>query len=136
MKTTVNERIKMLRTHLKLNPQQFAAAANMTVSTLYRVEGGEVEPRSKTILDIQKAFNVDHDWLVNGKGEMTFGKSEAPAKEKSIYESILESALMKSYESRIAFYEEMIRNLTGTKTLGKFKAVVNAGDHKRSLAAA
>lgn len=49
MKTTVGQRVKVLRTHLNLNPQQFAGDTNMTVSTLYRIEGDEVEPRSKTI---------------------------------------------------------------------------------------
>jgi transcriptional regulator with XRE-family HTH domain len=133
MKTTIGQRVKMLRTHLKLNPQQFAGDTNMTVSTLYRIENDEVEPRSKTISDIQRAYGVDSDWLVDGRGEMKFTPVKPDS--KSTFDPARDT-LYKELKEQIAFYRNLLQQMAGGK--GNFLRALNGtGLHKRrSLRAA
>lgn len=70
MKTTVNERVKLLRTHLNLTQQDFCALCDLTNTSLSRIENGEVEPQKATIQKIIDNTGVNPEWLTDGKGEL------------------------------------------------------------------
>lgn len=131
MKTTIGQRVKALRLHLKLNPQQFAGDTNMTVSTLYRIENEEVEPRSKTLNDIERAYKVDHDWLYNGKGEL---KAILPENQSSFDPA--RDTLYKELKDQINFYRDLLKQMAGGKA--NFLQALNATgfSKKKSLRAA
>lgn len=76
METTVNERIKLLRTQLNLSPEDFATKCNINRITLYRIEKGEGEPMHKTLKGIATSLNVNYDWLTLGKGKMFNDKTK------------------------------------------------------------
>lgn len=126
MKTTVGQRVKMLRTHLKLNPQQFAGDTNMTVSTLYRIENDEVEPRTKTLNDIERAYGVDSDWLREGKGELKVVQPELPSK---AFDPARDT-LYKELKEQISFYREIIKQMTGGKA-NFLRALNGTGPYKK-----
>ena len=70
MKTTVNERVGVLRNHFKLSFEEFAVKAGLTGSGIHRIEGGEVSPQKKTIRSIANAYGASENWLLTGQGSM------------------------------------------------------------------
>lgn len=70
MKTTINERFKMLRTSLTLTQNEFANMIGLTPTQLSRIENGSSQPQNSTLKDLFKKVEVSHDWLLNGKGEL------------------------------------------------------------------
>lgn len=70
MKTTINERIKVLRTHLDLTQQEFAALIDFTSTQLSRIENGASAPQNATIKQIFDKIDVSKEWLLDGKGEL------------------------------------------------------------------
>lgn len=79
MKNTVNSRIKLLRTSLRLTQNEFASELKISPSLVSKIEAGE-KPSSGTIDTIITTYNVPEEWLVNGKGELAYVK---PVKEIS-----------------------------------------------------
>ncbi|SES69481.1 helix-turn-helix domain-containing protein [[Clostridium] polysaccharolyticum] len=66
----MNERIKSLRKVLDLTQTKFAQRIGSTQNTLANYELGRRNPSSSVINNICKEFNVNEDWLREGKGEM------------------------------------------------------------------
>ena len=66
----MNERIKELRTSLKLSQEIFASRIKITRSSVSKLEKGENNPSEQTIALICKQFNVNEEWLKNGTGDM------------------------------------------------------------------
>ncbi len=66
----MKDRIKLLRKTLKLNQTEFANNLGMTMRAIQKWEAGEVEIKISSILQIQKIYHVNLDWLVNGTGSM------------------------------------------------------------------
>lgn len=76
MESSVNERVKLLRSFLNITQNEFANKIDSTLVTISRIENGSNEPRKSTLLTICRVFNVNQDWLLNGKGEMMLPGSE------------------------------------------------------------
>lgn len=70
MKTSIRERVKLLRTHLNLTQQDFCALCDLTNTSLSRIENGEVEPQKMTIQKMIDNTGVNPEWLIDGKGEL------------------------------------------------------------------
>lgn len=66
----MNERIKMLRKHLRITQQEFADRIKVKRNTVATYEMGRSEPSSSAISLICKTFNVNETWLRTGEGEM------------------------------------------------------------------
>jgi len=60
---TLNNRLKELRTDLKMNQKAFAEAIGITQSTLSSYENGNASPSNEVLLTIAKKFNISLDWL-------------------------------------------------------------------------
>ncbi len=64
MKQTVNERVKLLRTHLNQTQQEFSSLVGLTNTQLSRIENGEGVPQRGTIQKIIANTGVDKVWLI------------------------------------------------------------------------
>ena len=72
---TVNERIKQIRTVLKISQQNFSKKIYISQSTYGEIETGVRKVNERIIQLICSQFNVNKDWLKIGKGEM-FGEEK------------------------------------------------------------
>ena len=61
--SSVAEKIKELRTDLKMNQKNFAAAIGIRQSTLSSYENCVVTPSNDVLLTIAQKFHVSLDWL-------------------------------------------------------------------------
>jgi len=75
MENTVNSRVLLLKKELGLSNNEFCMQAKISTSTLYSIQNG-VDMKSKTITAIAEAFNINKDWLLNGKGKMLNEKNK------------------------------------------------------------
>lgn len=118
MKSTVNERIKLLRTDLNLTQQQFSDLIGITSTQLSRIENGNSAPQNATIKGILENIEVSKDWLLDGKGELKaqvksnnkFADVNSPWKEEAYLEVKSKNALLEKELERLW---QMIQHLTG-----------------------
>ncbi|NSG21534.1 helix-turn-helix transcriptional regulator, partial [Blautia obeum] len=61
--SSISEKIKELRTDLKMNQKNFSAAIGIRQSTLSSYENGVVTPSNDVLLTIAQKFHVSLDWL-------------------------------------------------------------------------
>lgn len=108
MESTVNERIKLLRTSLNLTQNQFANSIESTLTTISRIENGGSKPQLGTIKAIIRVYNVNSDWLNYGNGEM-FGQQKESASTSNPWEN----ALIQELKSEVEFLKQLLMNLTG-----------------------
>ena len=66
------KRIKELRTSLKLSQRQFAKQIFVSQTLVNEIELGKVKINVRILHLISYRFNVNLEWLKNGKGEMFF----------------------------------------------------------------
>lgn len=74
----MKERIKNLRDKLGLSQIEFARKLGVTNQTVSLWENGKVPVLENARYRIEKEFNVSHDWLETGKGDMFLPESENP----------------------------------------------------------
>ena len=72
---SVNVRIKQIRKVLKITQQNFSKKIYISQSTYGEIETGVRKVNERIIQLICSQFNVNKDWLKNGKGEM-FGEGK------------------------------------------------------------
>ena len=68
----MNERIRLLRKELKLTLEEFGKRIGIKKSSISLLERGINNPSEQTVLSICREFNVNEEWLREGKGEMFF----------------------------------------------------------------
>lgn len=66
----MNERLKKLRKTLDLTQQEFANQLGVKRNTVGQWECGVNPLTDQTVFSICKEWNVNEEWLRNGKGEM------------------------------------------------------------------
>lgn len=66
----ISDRIKMIRTEEGLSQTDFGKRISMTLSSIYQMEKGMLNPSARTIELISREFNVNKEWLETGEGEM------------------------------------------------------------------
>jgi transcriptional regulator with XRE-family HTH domain len=66
----INQRIKQVRTTLKLSQRDFSKQVYVSQTTLGEIETGVRKVNDRIIQLISTEFNVNKDWLKNGKGTM------------------------------------------------------------------
>ncbi len=66
----MNERIRELRKALNLTAEKFGARIGVTRSTISNLESGHRNVTEQTILLIVNEFNINEEWLREGKGDM------------------------------------------------------------------
>ncbi len=106
----MNERIKELRTFLKLSQEVFASRIKITRSSVSKLEKGENNPSEQTITLICKQFNVSEEWLKNGIGEMFKGipeEDETAALLSDLLEDNGETPLYETIKGIIRTYQQL-----------------------------
>ena len=74
--TNIAERIKILRTILKLSQKELAESMEFSQSYLCGIENGIKTPNADFILRLSMKFGLNMSWLLNGLGSMFSGSSE------------------------------------------------------------
>jgi transcriptional regulator with XRE-family HTH domain len=69
---TVNDRIKQVRTALKMSQAEFAKAVFISNSYIAELENAHRKVNDRIIHLISLTFGVNETWLKNGKGTMFF----------------------------------------------------------------
>ena len=98
--SSISEKIKELRTDLKMNQKNFSAAIGIRQSTLSSYENGVVTPSNDVLLTIAQKFHVSLDWL--------FGLSENKVQISTLSDIIW--VLLQMNESNELRYELDINN--------------------------
>jgi transcriptional regulator with XRE-family HTH domain len=133
MKQTVNERVKSLRTKLNLTQQEFAEAIGITSAQLSRIENGENTPQDGTLKKIAHAASVDLNWLKLGIGDV----EPKLVNESSSVENPWKEEAYKALKDEVAFYRQLLMQVTGGKAASFLQALNGTGlPKKRSLRAA
>lgn len=127
----MKERIKNLRSSLKMTQQKFADRLGLKRQTIAAYEIGNIVPSDSTLLLICKEFNVNEEWLRSGTGEMfriipeedetAIIVSNLLEKDNAFYDIIKE--LMKTFdlldsssqETLISFSKQFLHNLKTRK---------------------
>lgn len=66
----MNERIKLLRKTLGLSQRDFGEKIGISDPAVSKLEKGTNVPSEQTVKSICREFNVNHAWLLEGKGDM------------------------------------------------------------------
>ena len=98
--SSISEKIKELRTDLKMNQKNFSVAIGIRQSTLSSYENGVVTPSNDVLLTIAQKFHVSLDWL--------FGLSENKVQISTLSDIIW--VLLQMNESNELRYELDINN--------------------------
>ncbi|MCL2443696.1 MAG: helix-turn-helix domain-containing protein [Treponema sp.] len=73
MESPINDRLKAIRTALKLSQRDFSKGIFIEQSTLARIEQGKITINERIIELVCSKYNVNKTYLVNGKGKMFGG---------------------------------------------------------------
>lgn len=66
---TVNERVKEIRTSLKISQGRFAELCGVSMSTVQKIEHGTVEVSEQNLQLFERKLNINNVYLRTGKGE-------------------------------------------------------------------
>jgi transcriptional regulator with XRE-family HTH domain len=103
MKRTVNERVKVLRTHLNLTQQAFAELVGITSTQLSRIEGGEGTPQKSTLQKIVDATGVSFEWIEHGEGDL---KAQVIKREAQVVENPYKDYLVQKLEKDVSTWQQ------------------------------
>jgi len=73
METSINERLKAVRTALKLSQRDFSKGIFLRQSSYARIEQGKITVNERIIELVCSKYNVNKTYLKNGKGKMFSG---------------------------------------------------------------
>lgn len=76
------DRLQMLLEELNISQRQFAMKINLDAGYFSKILHGKVQPPGRILLLIENVFQVNRDWLENGRGEMFAQQGESPAKKQ------------------------------------------------------
>ena len=125
----MKDRIKKLRKELGLTQEDFAEKIQLKRNTITTWEMGTRVPGERVINDICRIFNVNKDWLCDGKGNM-FNKSsneeqiamwvnDLLSEEKDEFKIRLISALTQLNDEQWKLVEDMARKLLDEQNKSK-----------------
>lgn len=138
MKTTVNERIKMLRTSLNLTQSEFSEIVGLTNTQLSRIENGNGAPQNATLKGILDNIDVSKDWLLNGTGELNpqinikskLANNNSQWKDEAYFEVKSKNAILEKELERLW---QMVQHLTGGAK-PNFRKALNLTDFSKTKA--
>ncbi len=77
----IGERLKAIRSALRLKQIEMAKALDMNPSAISQMESGRTKPSLETLIEIAQSYKVDLHWLITGEGQM-FSQPE-PTKQQA-----------------------------------------------------
>lgn len=100
--TTINERIKTLRSTLGMKQVDFANKISRTQAVFSKYESGAIAITDRTVADICREFNVNEQWLRAGDGPMF--------KQQDNLDNMLTADVAKLVRSSDEFTKKLIHN--------------------------
>ena len=100
--TTINERIKTLRSTLGMKQVDFANKISRTQAVFSKYESGAIAITDRTVADICREFNVNEQWLRAGEGPMF--------KQQDNLDNMLTADVAKLVRSSDEFTKKLIHN--------------------------
>lgn len=88
---TENQRLKIIRTHLMLTQEAFAASLNLKQGSYSDIERGKVGVSSDILFALNKEHSINIEWVKTGKGSMLIDdslNSETPLIHNEAYEEL------------------------------------------------
>lgn len=67
---TIPERITQLREHFGLSKKQFSQETGMSLTNVYRIEGGNVGLSDRFLRTLTMQYAANPKWILTGEGEM------------------------------------------------------------------
>lgn len=86
--STINERFREAREHLKLSQDDFASMANRTRSEIKNIEYNKTSPKEEVIKAVCSAHSIDRVWLETGVGE-PFHPKDKQEELKAVFADVL-----------------------------------------------
>lgn len=117
MMDTISERIRKVRTMLKMSQTEFAEELGVSRTHVSNMENGNDKPSSSLIKLMCVHYNIDETWLVEGIG------SPLPD-----FDVVSNEGLMSKYNSMRVMLEQMLRTRTGKElenTVETFSCIVS-----------
>jgi len=119
MKTSVNQRIVLLKNEMKLTDIDFCNRVEISTGTLQRIKKGE-PISSKILTSISVGLNVNLDWINTGEGEKFLPEKSEKVNQLNPWKD----ALISELKGEVEFLRKLLLNVTGTQ-VGNF---LNASD--------
>lgn len=125
MKKTVNQRLREFREELRMNPTQFAVSLGVSSSLIQKIETGE-KPVSEKVIAALSKWNLSIDWLLEGKGEMTYEAPNVSEQQNSPWKDEAYSNIKEAYNEtkrQLNFLQEqyaMLMMMLKDSKMGKF----------------
>ncbi len=123
MKSTVNERVRLLRSTLNLSQSEFSAKLGMSSAGIWKLETGDTKPRQSTLITIAKTFNVSQDWLIDGVGELVVNEKESQMEKPQNWKDKAFEAIEKRaehLEEEVLFLRETLKSITSKLSAANF----------------
>jgi len=86
---SIGERIKKLIEALGLSQRKFAKELGISHATISEYISGNIKPSSKVLKAIEEKFNVNPEWLREGKGEMFLPKEDKAEFDEELLKNII-----------------------------------------------
>lgn len=102
----INERIKSIRSTLRIKQNEMAKLLEMNPSAISQLESGRTKPSLETLIDIAQKLRVDLHWLITGEGRM-FNKAEDPQKNNKGWDK-LQKMMNESLEEIVQARQDML----------------------------
>ena len=67
---TIGDRVKYLIAYKNITMTKFAQELNISQSMVSKICSGTAKPSERTISDICRVYDVNKQWLIEGKGDM------------------------------------------------------------------
>ncbi|MGE7091647.1 helix-turn-helix domain-containing protein [Lysinibacillus sp. NPDC048646] len=120
----MNSRIEKLRKELGLNQEKFGARLGVTKAAISRMEKGVTNVTDTMLKLICNEFQINEEWIRDGKGEMFLSQDE-------IFADIVVEAMRRGNEKiRDLIVEASELDELQLKTLLDFIKSINAGKQK------
>ena len=98
----MKDRIKAIRSALKLTQAEFAKSIELTRATIAAYEGDHLDVSDRTIKDICRVHNINEQWLRTGEGPMF--------KQQDNLDNMLTADVAKLVRSSDEFTKKLIHN--------------------------
>jgi len=87
----IGNRIKQVRTHLRIQQKEMAQKLGITSAHLSEIEKGKSSPSIEVVLKITNIYNMSLEFLFLGRGEMLYISGLEKAPEKFTFDSSVTS---------------------------------------------
>ena len=130
---TVAERLKELRYKLGLSQKEFAERVGIHYMTLSKYESGKYRPSLRFLKKVEEVFNVNPQWLLEGKGDMFLPK-DMPKEARKVEASGLKGATLDFVAEELA--EKVVaealfeRGYTSTGSVNLYSELISLAKEK------